>query len=63
MKTMKNFSCVQMKDEAQKRRARLLQGMSIEQRLDFFRKADEALRQRRDKLRRDLVEETPPGAS
>ena len=51
MKTMKKFDCVKMKDEAQQRRARMLRGLSAEQRLEFYRQAHEALRRRREQLR------------
>jgi hypothetical protein len=51
MKTKKKFDCVKMKDDAQQRRARVLRGLSIQQRLDFYRRADAELRRRREQLR------------
>lgn len=52
MTTKKTFDCVKMKDDAQQRRARMLQGMSDDQRLEFYRRAGEALRKRQEELRR-----------
>jgi hypothetical protein len=44
-----------MKDEAQQRRARAIEGLSDVQRLEFYRQADEALRRRQEQLRRDVA--------
>jgi hypothetical protein len=64
MKTIKTFDCVKMKDEAQQRRARLLRGLSVEQRLEFYRQADEALRRRREEvLLRNAARTGPASAS
>lgn len=63
MKTMKKFDCVKMKDEAQQRRARTLRGLSVEQRLEFYRQADEALRRRREQLQRRSADRTGPSSS
>ncbi|HNQ24161.1 MAG TPA: hypothetical protein PKK06_13825 [Phycisphaerae bacterium] len=57
---MKKFDCVKMKDEAQQRRAQVLRGMSIEQRLQFYRRADAALRRRREELRSGSADRTRP---
>ena len=62
MKTMKKFDCVKMKDEAQQRRARTLRGLSVEQRLAFYRQADEALRRRREQLVRS-ADRTGPSST
>ena len=63
MKTMKKFDCVKMKDEAQQRRARLLGDMSAEQRLEYHRRADEALRRRREQLRLRNAGKTGPSSA
>ena len=51
MKT-KTFDCVKMKDDAQRRRAEQLQGFSDQQRLDYYRNAQEELLRRRERLRK-----------
>ncbi|MBI3758821.1 MAG: hypothetical protein HY269_03600 [Deltaproteobacteria bacterium] len=51
MKTSKMFDCLKMKDEAQQRRARLLHGLSTEERLDFYRRIQDELRQRQKQAR------------
>ncbi len=49
MKTKtKTFDCLKMKDEAQRRRAQLLEEMTPAERLDYYQKAHEALVRRRD---------------
>jgi hypothetical protein len=55
MKT-KTFDCVKMKDEAQRRRADKLQGFSDQQRLDFYRNAQEELLRRRERLRKQQAD-------
>jgi len=52
-----------MKDEAQQRRARMLCGLSAEQRLEFHRQAEEALRRRREQLRLAQADRTGPGST
>jgi len=51
MKTKKKFDCVKMKDEAQRRRAERLRGLSPLQRLEFYRRAHELLVRRQEHLR------------
>ena len=63
MKTMKKFDCVKMKDEAQQRRARAMRGLADEQRLEFYRHADEALRRRREQLRLRDGDRTGPSST
>lgn len=63
MKTKKEFDCVRMKDEAQQRRARALRGMSVEQRLEFYRRADEVLRRRREQLQPRSADSPGPGST
>ena len=60
---MKKFDCVKMKDEAQQRRARMLSGLSVEQRLEFYRRADAALRRRREELRLGSPDRTRPSST
>jgi hypothetical protein len=50
MKTTKKFDCVKMKDDAQQRLARQLRGLSEAERLEYYRKAEEALRHRQQEL-------------
>ena len=54
MKT-KTFDCLRMKTQAQQRRAEALNGLSEEQRLDYYNRAHEALVRRQQSLR-----EPPP---
>jgi hypothetical protein len=63
MKTMKKFDCVKMKNEAQQRRARLLHGLSVEQRLEFYRRTDEALWRRRAEVCLRKAERTGPASA
>jgi hypothetical protein len=53
MKTKKKtFDCIQMKDEAQKKRASELAGMSDAEKLEYYRKAHAALVKQQESLRK-----------
>ena len=56
MKTTKKFDCVKMKDEAQQRRAERLRVLSLAQRLAYYRREHEVLRQRQELLRKGIAE-------
>ena len=51
MKT-KTFDCLKMKAQAQQRRAEALNGLSEEQRLDYYKSAHEALLRRQQSLQK-----------
>lgn len=49
MKT-KTFDCIKMKDDAQRRRAGAMRGLTTKQRLEYYRTAYEQLLDRRARL-------------
>lgn len=51
MKTKKRFDCVRMKDAAQLRRAEKLRGLTLEQRLEYYRRAHELLLEKQRRLK------------
>lgn len=51
MKTKKTFDCVEMKNEAQRRRAKTLRCLSPAERLEFYRREHAALARRQQQLR------------
>jgi hypothetical protein len=57
MKT-KTFDCLKMKAQAQTRRAEALEGLSEEERLDYYQRAHEALIRRQQSLRKQPPPET-----
>jgi len=50
--TTKTFDCVKMKDEAQRRRAEALRGLSEAERLKYYEKAHQELVRRQERLRK-----------
>jgi hypothetical protein len=52
MKT-KTFDSIRMKDEAQRRRAEALRGLSEAKRLEYYQRAHEDLVRRQKRLRKD----------
>ncbi|NOT02870.1 MAG: hypothetical protein HOP29_19900 [Phycisphaerales bacterium] len=51
MKTKKEFDCLKMKDDAQRRRAAELSGLAPQELLDYYHRVHEELFRRQKRLR------------